>query len=475
MNQLDWEFVIGRHLDGIATAEEVKALSAKLESDAQVRLLYLRLAEIHARLATGEIATPRDGTTEEQLRDLVVQLESSSKRRHRQWNVLTGVNGHGLLTVAVVVIAVLSLGLVYQLMYSGQRDPGASNIVPHHSIADAPIARITGLSGSLIWTGDRGQMVRDLKVGRELAGGTIEGVAPDSWFELQFNDGSTVMISGTSMLTFADAEQKELRLKEGIFSANVAPQPEGKPMLIHTPSTVLEVLGTQFDVEANMVSTVLNVTEGKVRVRRLSDGREIDVPARHRVVAEGDGDLTLRSIPESVNHWKSQLHQRPGSYGKWLPATQDRAAAQKAIPFIPSEHPAVTLYLSGVPVSRNDGRPVVVRSDSHFIVRGRLNNPAKVYFGIAVSDLNGDFAGKFRLDLDSDQPFSEPDSDGNFEVAYRLSDFTLDPCVRNREDELAVSPDDLVLNCIWAFTNTGSPSGLEINDVELTTSNKEEK
>ena len=96
------------------------------------------------------------------------------------------------------------MGLVYQLIFPGQGIHQASNIVTHRSIADAPIARITGLSGSLIWTGDRGQIVRDIKVGRELAGGTIEGMAPDSWFELQFNDGSTVMISGTSMLTFAD-------------------------------------------------------------------------------------------------------------------------------------------------------------------------------------------------------------------------------------------------------------------------------
>ena len=479
MNHLDWELVIGRYLDGIATTEEVKALSTELESDEQTRLLYLRLAGIHAKLATGTLAARTGGETEDQLRDLVLQLESSVK--HRQ--DLAGVNGQRwpkstvqrLLAVAAGVIAVLSVGLVYQLIYPGQGIQEASNIVTRRSIVDAPIARITGLSGSLIWTGDRGQIVRDIKVGRELAGGTIEGVAPDSWFELQFNDGSTVMISGTSMLTFADTGQKTLRLREGTFSANVVPQPNGKPMLIHTPSTLLEVLGTKFDVEANMASTVLNVNEGMVRVRRLSDGREIDVPAKHRVIAEGGGDLTLQSVAESVNHWRSQLHLRPGNYGKWLPASQKRAAAQKAIPFVVPKDPSVTLYLLGITVSRSDGPPVVVGSDSQFVVRGRLNKPAKVYFGISVSDGNGEFAGKFRLDLESKQPISKPDADGNFEVAYRLSDFTLDPSVSNRKEELAVSPDNLVLNCIWAFTHTGSPSGLEISDVELISPNKGEK
>ena len=61
----------------------------------------------------------------------------------------------------------------------------------------ASIAKITGLNGNLIWTGDRGLIERELKVGSELAGGTIEGLAPDSWFELRFHDGSTIMISGS--------------------------------------------------------------------------------------------------------------------------------------------------------------------------------------------------------------------------------------------------------------------------------------
>ena len=58
-----------------------------------------------------------------------------------------------------------------------------------------PIATIKGLSGSLVYTGDRGAVQNQLAVGDQLTGGTIEGMAPDAWFELQFADGSTVMIS----------------------------------------------------------------------------------------------------------------------------------------------------------------------------------------------------------------------------------------------------------------------------------------
>lgn len=440
----DSEELIDRHLRGELDEAEKERLAELLDSNAAARQEFVEYAQWDTEFAEALRESNQYGQRVSKPADLRLMLA----------------------TAAAVIVA-LSAGLIYQLAYPRSGIPGTNDVVKQRRDSDMPIARITGLSGSLIWTGDRGQMVRKMKVGTELAGGTIEGMAPDSWFELQFNDGSKVMISGNSTLTFADVAQKELRLREGTFSANVVPQPTGKPMLIHTPSTLLKVLGTQFDIESSMASTVLNVTEGKVRMRRLSDGREVDVPAKHRVIAEGSGDLTPQSVPESVNDWKSRLHLRHGCYGKWLPATPQRAAAQKAIPLVPPDNPSATLYLMGIPVSRSDGPPVVIKTDSHFVVRGRLDKPAKVHFGIAVSDADGEFAGKFRGDLGGQQPISEPAEDGQFEVVYRIRDFTLDPCVRDREEELAVRPDDLVLNGVWAFTHTGIPSGLEVTEVEL--------
>jgi hypothetical protein len=455
----DWEELIDRHLRGELEESEKERLTELLDTNAAVRQEFVEQVQWDTEFAEAVRESSHSPP------DAVI-LAAERAKTDGQWASKPTFLRFTLAAAAVVIVA-LSAGLIYQLAYPKGGTAETNNVATQPRVSDASIARITGLSGALIWTGDRGQIVRDVKVGTELAGGTIEGMAPDSWFELQFNDGSTVMISGTSMLTFADLGQKELRLREGIFSANVVPQPEGKPMLIHTPSTLLEVLGTQFDVEARLASTTLTVTEGEVRMRRLSDGREVDVPAKHRVIADGDGDLTPQRLPEAVNHWKSQLHLRPGGYGKWLPASERRAAAQKAIPLVPPGNPSTTLYLLGIPASRRDGPPVVVRSNSRFVVRGRLNKPAKVHFGIAVSSVNGEFAGKFRGDLESRQPISEPDEDGQFEVVYQIGDFTLDPCVRDRKGELAAKPDDLVLNGVWAFTHAGGPSGLEVSEVEL--------
>tara|TARA_Y100000589_G_scaffold111895_1_gene106320 strand:+ start:1130 stop:2578 length:1449 start_codon:yes stop_codon:yes gene_type:complete len=173
-----------------------------------------------------------------------------------------------------------------------------------HVNANRNIARITGLNGALTWIGNGGRIVQGsgseqeptrwsnvLSEDAELPGGTIEGTAPDSWFELEFDDGTSAMIFGDSILTFSDQGQKELRLKQGRFSATVVPQPAGEPMLIHTPVADLKVIGTRFDVEAGPESTMLYVREGKVRIRRVSNGKTVDVQADHRVVVTSDSDM----------------------------------------------------------------------------------------------------------------------------------------------------------------------------------------
>jgi hypothetical protein len=113
---------------------------------------------------------------------------------------------------------------------------------------------------------------------------------------LEFLDGSTAMIFGDSILTFSDRGQKEVRLKQGRFSARVVSQPVGEPMLIRTPVADLKVVGTQFDVEAGPESTMLFVREGKVQMRRVSDGKTVDVTADHRVVVTADSDMLLRLV-----------------------------------------------------------------------------------------------------------------------------------------------------------------------------------
>jgi hypothetical protein len=316
----------------------------------------------------------------------------------------------------------------------------------------------------MIWTGDRGQIMREVEVGTELAGGTIEGLSPDSWFELQFNDGSQVTISGASMLTFSDDGQKRLRLREGRMSADVSPQPDGKPMVIQTRTATLTVLGTSFDVEADLPATSVSVREGNVRVTRTSDGKEIEVPANHRVTAAADQELERRQISGVVNRWKSRINRGPDeTFGKWIAATDTHPAFLKSVAFVPESNPNVTLYLLGIGVRSDEGTPVQVNAESHFEIHGRMEVETDIYFGIEVAYGNGDYAGKFRARCKVQR-----DATGNFVASADLPDFELDPSVAAFKDKLAPSPEGLFVNGVWSFTHSETPSGLRISSVELT-------
>ena len=210
-----------------------------------------------------------------------------------------------------------------------------------HVNANRNIARITGLNGALTWIGNGGRIVQGsgseqeptrwsnvLSEDAELPGGTIEGTAPDSWFELEFDDGSSAMIFGESILTFSDQGQKELRLKQGRFSATVVPQPAGEPMLIRTPVADLKVIGTQFDVEAGPESTMLYVREGKVRIRRVRDGKTVDVQADHRVVVTSDSDMLLGFVGPERTWSQTPFWENLSTFGN-----QDSIATQETRDF----------------------------------------------------------------------------------------------------------------------------------------------
>ena len=68
-------------------------------------------------------------------------------------------------------------------------------------------------------------------------------------------------------------------------------------MIIQTPSTVIEVVGTRFEVEALQAFTTVNVREGNVRLKHLVDGNSVNIPADYRVIAEAGGDLSPMPLP----------------------------------------------------------------------------------------------------------------------------------------------------------------------------------
>ena len=278
---------------------------------------------------------------------------------------------------------------------------------------------------------------------------------------MRFNDGSTVTISGNSTLTFSDHGQKKLYLKDGNISANVLPQAADKPMLIYTRSAMLEVLGTQFEVEAGLAATMLNVSQGEIRVKRFSDSSTVNVLAKHRVIVAADQEMLPVPVPDSVSRWKSQLHLGPdGAQGKWSAETDAQDARLGTIPYTtPSGQ---TIYTAGFGVSRGDKPPVILRPASLLRVCGRIASTNKVYFGVTVRHANGEFAGRFQ----TIRPAVEFHAGRDFELTLDFRDFGLDPSLDEMKNKLPSVPFDLVIESFW-FHTLDEQAGLEIAEAEL--------
>ena len=275
MTNSDLENLIAAWLDGRISEAESESLQQELRESAEARATFNTFTQLDAVIR--EVADTESVGAILQTSGSGVSIPKRS----------TPPYARALLAIAAGIVIAVTATVYYQYVNKGRN-----------------IAHVTGLNGALTWIGDGGELVQAsgtsqvptawanvLGEDRELSGGTIEGTAADSWFELKFHDRSTAMIFGKSNLTFSDLGQKVLHLKEGRFSATVVPQPAGKPLVIQTPVAELTVVGTQFDVEAGPESTKLYVREGKVQVRRQSDGKTVGVPADHRVVVSSDSNL----------------------------------------------------------------------------------------------------------------------------------------------------------------------------------------
>ncbi|MFP6619679.1 MAG: FecR family protein, partial [Pirellulaceae bacterium] len=430
MSNTDHDRLIAAWLDGRITEGESRQLQQLLRDSVEVRREFVQYARLDSMLreqADGE-ATP---------------LLFDSPEPGRMWSMNWA--------ATVMVIAVL-LGVVLFIRPESRSE----------------VALISGASGPLRWTGNEGLVVHDLSVGDEISGGTIDGLSPFSWFELTFRDGSVARISGNSMLTFSDQGQKKLHLKSGFLSANVKSQPVDKPMLIYTPSASLVVIGTTFEVQAGVTSTELNVSDGQVLLTRLSDGESVVVPAEHRAVASIGRELLKEKVPEPVYRWKTRLElgpsggnrEREGIYGEWFPAKGKSLPFLKAIPLVPKENPSVTLYLAGLPVSRLDHKPVLLKDGWRFVLRGQLEVSDRIYFGIRVREPGGDVYGKFLAKGLAKLP------KGNFETVFEADEFVVDPSERSPE-RLPESPSGWLLHSVWCFTYKEGVSGLAVTEVEL--------
>ncbi len=265
---------------------------------------------------------------------------------------------------------------------------------------DRDILRITALDGAVRWTGRGGEVRDGLKPDELLPGGLLETISDDSTLVVAFDDGTSLTLLGRTAATFSADGQKTVHLRAGSLSADVRPQPGGHPLLIHTPTARLEVLGTRFEVDSDPANTRLTVNEGRVRMTRLVDGRVAEVPAQHEVlVSLADGvemPVERRKQPEVL--WRSDIAAGPAStQGRWLPAEDEKPACIAAEPvFLPkSSRGPVTIHRVGLTLPWQKRANIQVRPESRLRLRGRATQPATLEVMLGCMKAAGGYSGNW--------------------------------------------------------------------------------
>jgi len=146
-------------------------------------------------------------------------------------------------------------------------------------------------------SGDRIRVPAGVSAAVRYPDGTRLGAGPDSDVTLEGGAGAA----------------KRVTLRAGALDADVAPQPEGLPMVLVTPQAEITVLGTSFSVAVEGGATRLDVTVGKVRLTQSAGGGSVEVASGQFIVAAAGSPPVVRRIVADTQ--QPEPPERPGDPG----------------------------------------------------------------------------------------------------------------------------------------------------------------
>lgn len=155
------------------------------------------------------------------------------------------------------------------------------------------------------------------------SGDTLKTVGPEGFAILVFHDGTKLALAGsTTVVCTEENSQKRVLVQQGDVETDVARQPVGKPMVLVTPTAEASIMGTRLALSVIGNSTKLSVTDGKVVLKRLSDGRSVTVLGGYQAIVSTRSELTARPISSVPDTWSEDFEDglsdewQAGQWGK---------------------------------------------------------------------------------------------------------------------------------------------------------------
>ena len=444
-------------VDESITQDGINELESILDGNSEAQKIYLHFIGLHQDL---------------QNNNKTASLKSNKIYSNSRW----------IIGVAALFV-VFFTGLFFVLTNNGLKENNYA------------FAEVIALDGLVEWRDSVSGKEQKFDVGKKLGSGTIECLSANSWAEIKYFDGTSLIVSGFSELALSDNNgAKLIDLLRGDLSVDAKPQPKGKPMKVISPGARAEVLGTQFNVVAGADSTRYIVNEGLVKVRRTYDGSVQEVPANHFVVARQGQTEEFKSLPR-INHeqeWKSEL-PRDMRWGELIKSTnitsinpaikalsEYSSTAQRILaPYNLRTKPCILrekgkspelLFCAALGVSSSGDRPIVVDEDAKFLVKGLIDrsmfgvDDANSFFmGLTTHHPTGGFAGKFVTKRNIS--FNPEGRNNKFEIEIPVKDFWKIKKGYRTDKLIPKLSIGLELSDVWfvAYQNIG----LEINSVEI--------
>lgn len=381
--------LIHRYLDGHLSAAELVSLNRRLREDAALRE-HLRLIAEQA-VALGDLAR----------RDTAAHMSATTLERKEPRRTAPSRATWLALAASFVFLAVSG-------WFFSASQP-------------ATVLALVESTGTVAWSNGA-----PIQPGQRLPAGTLETVGDASTAQFRFADGTLITLHGQTELTFSEDGQKILVLSQGTVSAQVMPQPKGRPMLVRTPSAVVEVVGTAFDLTARPEDTWLKVNEGMVKLKRLADGSQVEVPANRSAVASLQTDIQLApaATPEPLKQWSFDFTTTTPPRD-WRGFAKD--GLMHASPYVARKHEdgRVTTHF-GISI-RTAMLPLPLRlmaaNNCEFHFRLRQERPGALQVMLLTSRSSGEFGGNFECQIQA--PELHPDPDGWCDLVVPLSRFRL--------------------------------------------------
>ncbi|MFH5802641.1 FecR domain-containing protein [Alienimonas sp. DA493] len=442
--------------DGLSEAEEAE-LTARLRDDPAARERYRRFMSLHAELhwRTG---APAASFAEP---DAPEPAPEPRVRRRALWAL-------GLATLAASLLAAALLPRVWA--------PGGDGDA-------ASVVSVASVRGAVRYRGPGGAL-RPVRVAAGLPAGTALLEGASSSVQLRFADGTLVSVGGDAEVeieerpTAGGVAQKRLRLRSGLLTAEVRPQPAGAPMVIETPAARAEVLGTVFTLAAGADATRLDVEDGLVRLRRSVDGRAVEVPAGRRVIASLDAAADLRSQAPAADEpgWRHVFAAPPPDAwrGRWLPPGPDgdAPARVRSVPLVVgrtdepgADGEGAPVVHFGVTARRTDAADLgTLPPDAVFTAVLRTDRPTALQVFLGTLKKSGRFGGNFEVRLPEGAGTPLPGAAGAAgwrRVRVPVAAFR--PLIPRH----ATVP-DAGRPVLWMLTSFASDDGLEVAELSLT-------